>query len=71
MYEKLLEYAQSNGEYYVHLRVGRNVHEGLKISAYINNFNWVEGDTIDECIEKLKEYKNKAQKEDAIKEVLI
>jgi len=71
MYEKLLEYAQSNDENYVHLRVGKNVHEGFKISAYINNFNWVEGDTIDECIEKLEKYKNRKPEEGKINEVLI
>ena len=71
MYEKLLEYAKLNGEYYINLEVNKDAHRGIKIKAYINNFNWIEGDTIEECIDGLEKYKNRKPEEGKINEVLI
>jgi hypothetical protein len=71
MYEKLLIYAKSNGEDYIQLNMCKSTHGGIFVKAYINNFNWVEGKTIEECLDKLKKYKNIKPEESIIKEILI
>jgi hypothetical protein len=71
MYEKLLIYAKSNGEDYIQLNVCKSTYAGIFVKAYINNFNWVEGKTIEECLDKLEKYKNIKPEESIIKEILI
>jgi len=71
MYNKLFIYAKSNGEDYIQLNVCKSTYNGVFIKAYINNFNWVDGKTIEECLDKLEKYKNIKPEESIIKEILI